>query len=141
MLVIVSILAVVSVPVAETTMQRNKEMRLRETLREVRTALDAFHRDWEADKLGAEVASDNGWPLNLQLLVDGVSDRDGGTQRYLRNLPRNPFANSDDAVEVQWRILGYDDPPDAETWGGRDIYDIKPRTDQTALDGTDVADW
>ena len=140
-LVIVSVLAVVSVPVAETTMQRNKELRLRETLRDVRTALDDFHRDWKADLIGAEAASDSGWPLTLELLVDGVSTREGGTHRYLRNLPRNPFAGADDNLETQWRILGYEDPPDADTWGGRDVYDIKARTDQTALDGTHVADW
>ncbi|NNF24152.1 MAG: type II secretion system protein [Rhodobacteraceae bacterium] len=142
-LVIVSILAVVTVPMAETSVQRRKEVALRETLRDVRSAIDRFHADWEAEVIaeGDPATSEDGWPVQLSVLVEGVEDTEGKRRRYLRQLPRNPFAP--DAAEPQdaWRILGYADPPDALVWNGTDVYDLRPRSEKTALDGTEIADW
>ncbi|PUB17049.1 type II secretion system protein [Yoonia sediminilitoris] len=140
-LVIIGVLAVVTVPIAETAVQREKEMALRETLRDVRTALDAFNADFRAEEISEAAASENGWPPTLEVLITGVEGTDGRTRRYLRSLPRNPFARQNRGLEEQWRVLGYTDPPDAEIWNGVDIYDIRPRTDKTALDGTQIADW
>ncbi len=140
-LVIISVLAVITIPVAETTAQREKEAALRETLRDVRTALDAFNADVRAEEISTSLASENGWPPTLELLVEGVEGSDGRLRRYLRNAPRNPFADAEGEFEDQWRILGYTDAPDADVWNGQDVYDIRPRTDKIALDGTEIANW
>ena len=42
---IIAILASVAVPYAEVTVQRNKEIELKRTLRTIRNAIDAFHSD------------------------------------------------------------------------------------------------
>ena len=142
-LVIIAILAVTTLPFAETAAQRRKELALREALRDVRTAIDRFHIDWEEDALSDadEVASENGYPLTLELLVTGVTDDEGTPRRYLRRLPRNPFAPAGGEITAGWRLLGYADPTDALVWNGEDVYDLRPVTDKTALDGSDIADW
>lgn len=142
-LVIISILAVVAAPVAATSAQRNKEFALRETLRDVRTALDQFNADWKAEIIPNEhpAASANGWPVSFEVMVEGVEDSDGTLRRYLRKVPRNPFQPKGQGVQGQWRILGYSDPVDVQVWNGEDIYDLRPLTDRVALDGTAIAEW
>lgn len=44
-LVVLSILVMGTVPLAQNAVRREKELRLRETLREIRNAIDEFHRD------------------------------------------------------------------------------------------------
>lgn len=142
-LAILSILAAVAVPFAETTVERRKEVALRETLREVRTAIDRFHDDWRADVFGdsPDRVSKNGFPTELALLVEGLVDEDGQTRRYLRRVPTNPFAAKDASLDDHWLFLAYSDPPDAQIWSGEDIYDLRAITEKSALDGTPIADW
>ena len=44
-LVVLSILVMGTIPLAQNAVRREKELRLRETLREMRNAIDEFHRD------------------------------------------------------------------------------------------------
>lgn len=44
-LVVLSILALGTIPLVQNSVRRQKEQRLRETLREIRQAIDEFHRD------------------------------------------------------------------------------------------------
>src|ERR1700733_7728845 len=46
-LAILAVLAAVTVPYAEVTVRRDKELDLRRDLREMRAAIDHFHRDWQ----------------------------------------------------------------------------------------------
>lgn len=139
-LAILSILAAVAVPFAETAVERRKEQALRASLREVRTAIDRFHDDWRAGVFADDIEgiSENGFPVELALLVEGLEDIDGGPKRYLRRVPENPFAPSGAA---EWLYLGYADPPDATIWNQEDIYDIRAITGRTALDGSEISDW
>ena len=140
-LAILSILAAIAVPFAETAALRGREQELRSTLRDVRTALDRFNDDWRAGAFedGTEGISDNGYPTELALLVEGLEDKDGALKRYLRALPENPFAPRDGSGP--WLYLGYADPPGTSVWNGEDIYDLRAVTDRTGLDGTAIADW
>ena len=144
-LVIVSILAVTAVPFAETTYQRRQELSLRETLRATRTAIDAFHEDWKTDRMvnGPDVASAAGYPLTLDVLISGTRvarDGDAVERRYLRRLPENPFAKGA-APEAAWWIMGYTQHDTGVAWNKEDVYDLRPRTDRKALDGTRIEDW
>ncbi len=140
---ILSILAAIAVPFAETTTQRGKERELRATLRDTRDAIDSFHADWRVGSFGdgAEGISEDGFPTELALLVEGLADEEGDLKRYLRKLPSNPFAPRDAALEDQFLFLGYTDPHDADIWNGKDIYDLRPVTERIALDGSAIADW
>ncbi|MEO0387315.1 MAG: prepilin-type N-terminal cleavage/methylation domain-containing protein [Pseudomonadota bacterium] len=137
---ILSILAVTALPFAETAAQRRQELALRETLRQTRTALDAFHADWAAGRFEEDAAgvSDNGYPETLAVLVSGLEvtlDAETGatqTRRYLRRLPENPFGGS-------WRLIGY--AQTGATWDREDVWDLRADTSREALDGSAIAEW
>jgi general secretion pathway protein G len=144
-LVILSILAAAALPYAEVTVRREKELELRKALRDVRGAIDAFYDDWKGGKISrtATAASEDGYPRTLQTLVDGADtgDAKGNKRRYLRRIPRDPFADQARAPAEQWVVRGYQDAADSLTWGGRDVYDIRSASEGTALDGTRHRDW
>lgn len=144
-LVILSILAAAALPYAEVTVRREKELEMRQALRQVRSAIDQFHDDWKSGKIpktGA-AASEDGYPKTLQVLVDGADagQAKGGKLRYLRRVPRDPFGDAARSPAEQWALRGYQDEPDSITWGGRDVYDLRTASDDTALDGTRLKDW
>lgn len=144
-LVILSILAAAALPYAEVTVRRQKELELKRSLREIRSAIDAFHEDWKFGKLSkaGDGVSDDGYPQTLQVLVDGVetADAKGGTRKYLRRIPRDPFADHARPTGEQWLLRGYQDEPDSTTWGGSDVYDVRSDAAGTALDGSKFKDW
>jgi general secretion pathway protein G len=145
-LAILSILAAGAMPYAELTVRRDKELELRRVLREVRGAVDAFHDDWAAGRItrSEDIASADGYPRKLQVLVDGVdTGRAGGDKRrYLRRIPGNPFAASENATaDSQWVLRGYQDDPDALSWNGKDVYDIHAASAARAIDGSRYRDW
>lgn len=144
-LVILSILAAAALPYAEVTVRRDKELELRRALRDVRSAIDAFREDWQAGKISklSDAVSEDGYPKNLHVLIEGVDtgQAKGGKRKYLRRVPRDPFAAAGRVAEEGWVMRGYQDEPDTATWNGRDIYDIRSASEQTALDGTRYKDW
>lgn len=144
-LVIVSTLAMVALPMAETAVHRRHESELRYALRTVRTAIDRFHADWSAGRMadGAEGISDAGYPVTLTVLVTGVaaSEEDDPPLRYLRRVPDNPFADDNRSVASQWRLIGYAQQRGDSQWDEKDVYDLSPVTDRKALDGSDIQDW
>lgn len=144
-LVILSILASAALPYAEVAVRRDQELELRRALREVRSALDQFHMDWEAGRipLTLNIASDQGYPKNLQLLVDGVSKGNVADQKryYLRRIPRNPLAAQDLPLLQQWQLRSYQDAPDNSFWGEQDVYDIRVKSEKQAIDGSYYKHW
>ncbi len=159
-LAILSLLATMAAPYATKSFRRDKEIQLRETLRTVRKAIDQFHADMQsvaADKKGGSKSSANGYPVSLQILVDGVEkggeNGDHKRKRYLRSLPVNPFATAGAPLETQWTFVSFqsEKPVIASSSYGttlaeaqqttKDIYDLHPKTSGIALDGTRYADW
>lgn len=144
-LVILSILASAALPYAEISIRRNQELELKQALREVRSAIDQFHTDWEAGRipLTSEAASDNGYPKHLQILVEGVSHGDISDQKryYLRRIPNNPLVDPKLPVAEQWLLRSYSDAPDNSYWGGDDVYDIRVNSEKRAIDGSYYKYW
>lgn len=147
-LLIVSILAAMAAPVTARRVAREKEFALRGTLREVRTAIDRFHLDWEQAKGAggyAKAGSADGFPISFDILLDGVDagDASGRKRRYLRALPRNPFMPVSVPLKEHWHIIAYQDDPKAKgrTQGGKDIYDLRSAKEGVALDGTRIEEW
>lgn len=144
-LAILAILAGVTVPFAEITVKRNKELELKRDLREVRSAIDLFHDDWQngvISKYGSS-ASEDGYPKTLSSLVDGV-DTAGSRlvkKKYLRRIPENPLGDTSLPPDQQWTLRSYDDEKGATQWGGEDVYDIYVGGDDKALDGSFYHDW
>ena len=147
-LAILSILAAAALPYAEMTIVRGKELELKRSLREIRTAIDRFHTDWVTGKISklSDAASDDGYPKTLNNLVAGVelAQAKGGKAKYLRRIPEDPFAVGADTrggAADQWVLRGYQDDKDALSWGGKDVYDVRSRSGRTAIDGSRYRDW
>jgi len=132
----VALLASVALPLAEVTVQRNKEKDLRQTLREVRTAIDAYKR--AADEGAIEKAADaTGYPPTLAVLVDGVKDKrktDGTKIFFLRRIPPDPMSGE------EWGLRSYASPA-SEPQPGKDVYDVYSKSPDTGLNGVPYREW
>lgn len=138
---IVLILASAVQPLARVAIQRQKEFELRRQLREMRTAIDNFHDAVVGNQIPTTELKPNseGYPSDLEMLVEGVSaanDASGRKLKFLRRVPVDPMTQSN-----EWGKRSYQDKPDATRWGGQNIYDVYSRSEGTALDGTKYRDW
>jgi general secretion pathway protein G len=138
---ILIILASAAMPLAKVTVQRQREVELRRGLREMRTAIDKFK---DAVDLGQIASIDvragsEGYPPDLETLVEGVSvanDASGRKLKFLRKIPIDPMTNS-----TEWGLRSYQDKPDSSSWGGQNVYDVFTKSEGTGLDGTKYRDW
>ena len=135
---IVSILVGVAVPLARNSIQRQKEIALREALREMRTAIDKYKDLSDKGSIPAKIDTE-GYPEKLQVLVDGVdlNGTVGKKFKALRRIPIDPMTKSTD-----WGLRSYqDDPKNSNSWGGQNVFDVYTKSQGTALDGTKYKDW
>lgn len=135
------ILASAAMPLAKVTMQRQREAELRRNLREIRTAIDKYKDAVDTGQIGSTDvrAGSEGYPPDLETLVEGVSvagDASGRKLKFLRRVPIDPMTNS-----IEWGKRSYQDRPDATSFGGQNVYDVYTKSDGTALDGTKYKDW
>ena len=138
---IVLILAAAVLPLTRVTVQRQREIELRRVLREMRSAIDEYKDAVDAGLIGGtdvRVGSE-GYPPDLETLVEGVSvqnDQSGRKLKFLRRIPIDPMTG-----EADWGLRSYQDEPDATSWGGQNVFDVYTKADGTALDGTRYRDW
>ena len=143
MIVVTTILLVLAstvMPLAQVTMQRQREAELHRALREMRTALDKFKDAVDQGLIpSTELEPANeGYPPDLETLVDGVSvanDASGRKLKFLRRVPVDPMTRD------EWGLRSYQDDPDSKSWGGQNVFDVYTTSDGTALDGTKYRDW
>jgi general secretion pathway protein G len=131
---IVGILATAALPVAKFQVKRTKERELRRDLWEMRDAIDRY-KD-AADRGAIQIKADsNGYPPDLQTLVDGVEVQDKKV-RFLRAIPTDPMTNSTD-----WGERSNQDDADADSWGGQNVFDVFTKSYSNALDGSKYSTW
>jgi general secretion pathway protein G len=135
------ILASAVLPLARVTMQRQREIELRRTLRELRLAIDRYKDAVDAGLIGGtDVKLGNeGYPPDLETLVEGVSvvnDASGRKLKFLRRIPVDPMTRS-----TEWGLRSIQDRPDSTSWGGQNVFDVYTKHEGTALDGTRYRDW
>jgi len=144
LLVVTAILAILAsaiMPLARVTVQRQREAELHYDLREMRTAIDKFK---DAADLGQISPLDlrpesQGYPSDLDELVEGVTaanDQTGRKLRFLRRVPIDPMTKS-----TEWGMRSTEDQPDSTRWGGQNVFDVYSKSAGTALDGTKYKDW
>lgn len=139
---IVGLLAAAAQPVVELSLQRSRELELRQALRTLRAGIDAYKRAADEKRIEVEPGA-SGYPPTLEALVEGVPDLRSEKKRrfhFLRRLPRDPFADPALPAAQTWALRSHDSPPDAPA-PGRDVFDVASRSEARALDGTRVADW
>jgi general secretion pathway protein G len=138
---ILLILASIALPLSQVTSQRMREAELRRNLREMRTAIDKFK---DAVDQGLVPATEiepgsEGYPSDLETLVEGVAvanDASGRKLKFLRRIPTDPMMPGED-----WGYRSYQDKPDASSWGRQNVFDVRTTSQATALDGTRYRDW
>jgi len=138
---IILILASAAMPLAKVTATRQREAELRRVLREMRTAIDRYKDAADLGQIGAlEIkAGSEGYPADLDTLVEGVAaanDATGRKLKFLRRIPVDPMTRS-----TEWGLRAYQDAPDATRWGGQNVFDVYTTHTGTALDGTKYRDW
>lgn len=194
---VLTILTMGVVPLLKLSVKRQKEQQLRETLRQIRSAIDEFHRDTvgincsgttaitgapgmtppPSDPRSRVIISDctifgvdnpDRYPPDLETLVNGVNviPRGGagvaggqglqstGTSTtntnsvlgngqlstkkkvYLRGIPIDPMTGKAD-----WVFCSCYDSPDCDSWGGENVFDVRSKSKDTALNGEKYSDW
>ena len=138
---IVLILASAVMPLAKVTATRQREAELRHALREMRTAIDKYKDAADTMQIGPleiKVGSE-GYPPDLETLVEGVpanNDATGRKLKFLRKVPVDPMTHG-----MDWGLRSYQDKPDSTRWGGQNVFDVYTTFDAKALDGTKYRDW
>lgn len=144
LLIVTSILLILAsavMPLAQVTSQRQREGELRRALRDMRTAIDRFKDAVDQGQIAAtelEPGSE-GYPPDLETLVEGVpaaNDASGRQLRFLRRIPIDPMTNN-----TEWGLRAYQDRPDATSWGGGNVFDVYTTSSGTALNETRYRDW
>ena len=186
---VLTILTMGVLPLVKVAVKRQKEQQLRDTLRQIRTAIDEFHRDTVGmvctgaaltpqqqaqqqqsafiDPRSKVVISDctifgvdnpDHFPPDLETLVSGVNVLPRGTtggrgqqgvnatevggqlstkqKVYLRGLPIDPMTGKAD-----WELRSSYDAADAGSWGGENVFDVRSKSRDTALNGEKYSDW
>lgn len=196
---VLTILTMGVVPLLKLSVKRQREQQLREVLRQMRSAIDEFHRDTVnmncTGTLGSTGGSSGGssggpnyvdprskvvisdctifgvdnpdrYPPDLQTLVDGVNvvpranTNVGGqglastgtsstntssvlgsqlsTKKkvYLRSIPIDPVTG-----KAEWEFRSCYDSADSGSWGGENVFDVRSKSTDTALNGEKYSDW
>ncbi len=138
LIVVITILLILmgaAVPVVRVSVKRAREVELHRDLWEMRNAIDRYKdaadKNAFQQKLGTE-----GYPPDLDTLVNGVEAQGGKKLRFLRRIPVDPMTGNKD-----WGVRSMQDDPQSDSWGGQNVFDVYTKSDGTALDGTKYKDW
>jgi len=131
---ILAILAGAAVPLARTTVRRERERELRRDLWEMRDAIDRYKDAADRGAFQIKVGTE-GYPPDLETLVKGI-DSNGKKLRFLRRIPVDPMTGNTD-----WGMRSMQDEPDSDSWGGQNVFDVFTKSQGTALDGTKYSEW
>ncbi|WP_326534473.1 prepilin-type N-terminal cleavage/methylation domain-containing protein [Pseudorhodoferax sp.] len=142
-LAILGLLAALSMPVVDVVQHRERERELRRALWEIRDALDAWRRASEAGALSKAVGAAPYPPALLALQQshpDQRPDRRGETLRFLRKVPRDPFADPSLPAELSWGLRGYQSEADAPK-AGAEVFDVYSLSSKVGLNGVPLREW
>lgn len=132
-----SILALAVVPVAELSSMRWKERELKAALREIRAAIDAYKQ--ASERAEPRLLAGSGYPRSLGDLLE--PDPGAATpRRFLRRIPRDPFAPEGLPAEQSWGLRSFDSPAHAPR-AGLDVYDVHSLSERVGSNGIPLRQW
>ena len=141
---IIGLLATVTLPLAEVSLQHSKEQELRLALRQIREGLDAYKQAAEDGRITLS-AGKSGYPASLSLLVEGMPDAKNPLNQniiyFMRRIPRDPMATDPTlSGEDTWGKRSYqssaDDPQE-----GEDVFDVYSLSPNAGLNGIPYRNW
>jgi general secretion pathway protein G len=168
-IIVLTILTMGVIPLLKLSVKRQKEQQLHAVLRQMRTAIDEFHRDTVgmscptpvpglvdprskvqiSDCTIFGVDNPDRYPPDLETLVNGVNviarpPIVGGAlpqtstkkKVYLRAIPIDPITG-----KAEWDLRSCYDTGDSESWGGENVFDVRSKSKETALNGEKYSDW
>jgi len=147
-LAIVVILASIAMPLVSVTVQRSKESELRNHLRQIREAIDAYKKASDEGRIKKN-ADESGYPPSLEILVEGAEDlKDPNKQKlkFLRRIPLDPMVAQPqaDSLSIEqaksWGLRSYESSPNQPV-AGKDVYDIYSLSPLTGTNGIPYAQW
>jgi general secretion pathway protein G len=194
---IMTILTLGVMPLVKVSVKRQRELQLRDSLRQMRIAIDEFHRDTVGMACTGSVVPPPGqpqqnipipidprskvaisdctifgvdnpdrYPPDLDTLVSGVNvtprggvgmggqglqgnsnrpidntsvlDSQLSTKKkvYLRAIPIDPMTG-----RAEWDLRSCYDASDAGSWGGENVFDVRSKSKEIALNGEKYSDW
>ena len=141
---IVALMATMALPMLELTERRGHERTLRESLRQMRGALDAYKQAVDDGRILEEIKG-SGYPPSLDILVLGVVDAKSPNRSqkiyFLRRIPPDPFAsNPNEPPALQWGLRSYSSSAD-NPQAGADVYDVYSRSPAIGLNGVPYREW
>jgi general secretion pathway protein G len=131
---ILTVLAMMALPLANLTVKRERERELRRDLWEMRDAIDRYKDAADRGAFQSKIDSGN-YPPDLETLVKGV-DVGGKKLKFLRRIPVDPMMKNS-----EWGMRSMQDDPDSDSFGGQSVFDVYTKSQGQALDGTKYKDW
>ena len=131
---ILIILTGMAIPMVRVTVQRERERELRQALWTLRDAIDAYKDAADKHAFQTKVDTQN-YPPDLETLVNG-EEVQGKKLKFLRRIPVDPMTG-----KAEWGLRSMQDDPDSNSYGGQSVFDVYPKSDGTALDGTKYSTW
>ncbi len=144
-LALIGIAAAIVLPLGTLVERRAKEAELRHELRVIRKALDSYKAAADAGVIDKPTGS-SGYPPNLDILATGVARSaalgfSATPMVFLRAVPRDPFFEDKTTPASQtWNLRSYGSLA-GDFAVGRDVFDVSPKSDGLALDGSRYSDW
>lgn len=141
-LAILGIIAAIALPMVQINAQRAREAELRQALRDIRGAIDAYKQASDEGRI-AKPADASGYPPKLDELAKGVEDQKSPSKQkiyFLRRIPRDPMAPSTSSDIDSWGLRSYKSPPD-DPKSGDDVYDVYSLSKAKSLAGTPYREW
>lgn len=142
-LAIIGLLSTAAMPLAQLVAKREKEAELRTALRDIRTAIDAYHDSATTGHIRQEVGA-SGYPPDLKSLYIGVEDVMSEKKvnlYFLRRVPRDPFfPDGNVAAEDTWGVRSYQSSPE-DPQPGDDVFDVYSRSSTKGLNGIAYREW
>lgn len=138
---VLGILATAAMPLLELTARRSKERELKQSLIEIRKAIDTYKQFYEAGRL-EKLPNSSGYPPTLIVLASGVPDRNAGGQLayFLRRIPKDPFAPSNVKAEDSWGLRSYLSSAD-KPQEGADVFDVYSKAEGVGMNSVPYRQW
>jgi len=138
---VLGILATAAMPLVELTAKRSKERELKQSVWEIRRAIDAYKQAYDDGRI-AKVSGASGYPPSLAALAAGLPDlgAGGAPMFFLRRIPKDPFAKPGVNAEQSWGVRSYQSTAE-QPKPGADVFDVFSNSEGRGFNGVPYRQW